>query len=71
MSDSLPQPGDTVRVVSGPLLGETGTVRRVAEMSSDGSTAVMVLINFSDGSWGYQGAASLEKMEAAESDGGK
>ena len=71
MGEAELKPGDTVRVVDGPLRGNVGTVKRVMHMALESESVAMVLVVFRDGGEDYLVWDSLEKIEDAQKGGEK
>jgi len=65
------KPGDTVRVVEGPLRGNVGTVKRVMHMALESESVAVVLVVFRDWGEDYLVWDSLEKIEDAHKGGKK
>ena len=69
MGEAGLKPGDTVRVVDGPLRGNVGTVKRVMHMALESESVAMVLVVIRDGGEDYLVWDSLEKIEDAQKGG--
>ena len=65
MGEAELKPGDTVRVVDGPLRGNVGTVKRVMHMALESESVAVVLVVFRDGGEDYLVWDNLEKVEDA------
>ncbi len=65
MTESLPEPGDRVWVVSGQYGGMKGAVKRVVKMWGEHPAAAVLLIKFPNGDESYRAGTNLERVAAA------